>query len=73
MSFADKLKSKVSELRQKAIEAVELVEEPVRNNRLSICNTCEHLFSPTRNCKKCGCFVDTKTYLVKAKCPINKW
>ena len=73
MSFLNKLQTRLQEVREKALSAVELVEEPIRNNRLDICNTCEHLYTPTRNCKLCGCFVDAKTYVANTKCPINKW
>lgn len=73
MSFAEKLKTKVNELRQKTLDVVELADDDLRDQRLSHCNSCEHLFNLTRNCKKCGCFVDTKTRMAKAKCPINKW
>lgn len=41
--------------------------------RLSICNECP-LFSKRFNkCTKCGCFMNLKTTLRQAKCPIGKW
>lgn len=40
--------------------------------RIDICNSCEH-FSATRQCKKCGCFMDIKAKLEQASCPLGKW
>ena len=40
--------------------------------RLSICQDCEE-FAITRQCKKCGCFMDIKTKLEGSVCPLNKW
>lgn len=46
--------------------------EEVRAKRLEICNACEHL-NKLRQCKKCMCFVDAKTHLENAFCPLRKW
>lgn len=71
MSFLEKLKQKTQEISQKVLP--ELASDDVQKDRINICNSCEFLFTPTRNCKKCGCFVDAKTKLQSASCPINKW
>jgi hypothetical protein len=42
-------------------------------SRLEICGGCEFLFKKTNTCKKCGCFMDLKTKLTNASCPIGKW
>lgn len=42
-------------------------------NRLSICLTCQELIKLTRQCKQCGCFMELKTKLQDAKCPLGKW
>jgi hypothetical protein len=47
--------------------------EDVQNNRISICESCERFFKPTRQCKECGCFMDIKTKLEQASCPLEKW
>lgn len=39
--------------------------------RLSICNSCPHY--KDRRCTICGCFMEAKTRLPKASCPIHKW
>lgn len=46
-------------------------EEEVAS-RLDICGGCDEL-SITRQCKKCGCFMDIKAKLEKAVCPLGKW
>jgi len=44
-----------------------------KNNRLNICLSCPELIKITKQCKKCGCFMELKTKLENAKCPIGKW
>jgi hypothetical protein len=46
-------------------------EEATR--RLSICLDCPELIQITKQCKKCLCFMQAKTKLQAAHCPINKW
>jgi hypothetical protein len=77
--FKEKLKSKITQLKQategKAAELINVVkvDEDTKNDRMNICLSCEHLFHPTKNCKKCGCFMEAKTWLKSASCPIKKW
>jgi hypothetical protein len=51
----------------------DFTSQEIRNERLNICKGCDHLFKPTRTCKKCGCFMAAKTWLRKAYCPIGLW
>lgn len=44
-----------------------------KQQRLSICNTCPHLYTPTRQCSQCLCFVDAKTEIKTEHCPLYKW
>ena len=67
MVFTDKLKTQLARGRD-----IFLIQSEIANQRISICNSCEHL-SGVRNCKKCGCFVDAKVKLKKVSCPIGKW
>jgi hypothetical protein len=46
----------------------ELIEQ-----RLAICNTCPAFRPKTQRCSKCGCFMQLKSTLLQAKCPIGKW
>ena len=48
-------------------------DQDVIDKRLAECNKCEFLFKPTNTCKKCGCFVDAKTKIATASCPVGKW
>jgi hypothetical protein len=41
--------------------------------RLEICKQCPELIFLTNQCKKCGCFMNLKTKLEKATCPLGKW
>jgi hypothetical protein len=49
------------------------VEDSVQLNRYSICLECPELINTTKQCKKCGCFMNQKTKLKMASCPIGKW
>lgn len=67
MNFTDKIKEQLKRGRDIVFVDTELTQE-----RIAICSSCEYL-SGLRNCKKCGCFVDAKTKLKGASCPIGKW
>ena len=43
--------------------------------RLKICKACDQLrnLGPVKVCGSCGCALDAKARLEKAKCPQNKW
>ena len=47
-------------------------EEEVHAKRIEICEACEHL-NKLRQCDLCHCFMDAKTRLENAYCPIRKW
>lgn len=49
------------------------VDQSTADERYEVCLGCEHLFKPTRQCKKCGCFMQIKTRLAEASCPVGKW
>ena len=42
-------------------------------DKMKICLQCENFFKPTRQCKKCGCFMPIKVRMHGQKCPIDKW
>lgn len=52
---------------------MERTEDELKDYRMSICNSCEHLIKFTKQCKKCGCLMHLKTKLAKASCPVGKW
>jgi hypothetical protein len=41
--------------------------------RYDACLKCPELIQATKQCKKCGCFMNIKTKLESAKCPLGKW
>lgn len=43
------------------------------NERLSVCENCEHYRKITKQCKLCGCFMPLKTSIESASCPDKKW
>jgi hypothetical protein len=49
------------------------IDKSASDQRMSICLRCEHLIKLTNQCKECGCFMNLKTKLQNAKCPIGKW
>jgi len=40
-------------------------------DRMSICEECEHYLNGV--CSVCGCVLKIKTKMDTEKCPINKW
>lgn len=51
-----------------------IVEDPKKaEQRLEICKGCPEFMQITSQCKKCGCFMNLKTRLEAAHCPIGKW
>jgi hypothetical protein len=51
---------------------IEKVSEEIKEERMAICRECPFL-KFTGQCSKCGCFMDSKTKLPNASCPIGKW
>lgn len=43
----------------------------VIEERMTLCRACE--FFKNERCMKCGCWMNAKTHLETAKCPIGKW
>ena len=52
---------------------VERVTEEDAEKRFKICKACPELVKLTSQCKKCGCFMKSKTTLEAARCPLSKW
>lgn len=49
------------------------VDSEIRGGRYNTCLGCDRLFKPTKTCRECGCFVNRKTWLKDAECPLGKW
>lgn len=62
------------ELIKKAIRQEALLVSPeVKNERLTICRSCDWYDAPQNRCKHCGCFLDQKASYALDSCPIHKW
>jgi len=53
--------------------ATKSADKEVAILRMQTCLSCPELIKISHQCKKCGCFMDIKTKLSAAKCPIGKW
>ena len=47
--------------------------DEVAYERYNSCLSCPQLIQTTKQCKKCGCFMNLKVKLEHAACPLNKW
>lgn len=68
-------KSPVKQVVEKLIGET-FVDENIKQHRISKCLSCIFLDTSILNmkqCKKCGCFIDTKAQLLEQRCPIGKW
>jgi len=52
---------------------IERASSELADERMSICLSCPELIQLTKQCKKCACFMNLKTKIKDAKCPISKW
>lgn len=50
-----------------------LVSSEIKSKRYSICLECPELNQVTKQCKICLCFMNQKTKLKEASCPLHKW
>ena len=77
-TFLEKIKEKLAEVKKAAHDAAQqvahvFVPDEVKESRMAICESCEFLYGPTKQCKKCGCFIFTKSSIASSECPIRKW
>lgn len=49
------------------------VSEEIKQSRLEECYSCSHYEKESKRCRACGCFLDYKTSVKSATCPIMKW
>lgn len=45
----------------------------ISKKRLEVCSTCDEYDQEWKKCHKCGCFMEFKSLLPNAECPLNKW
>jgi hypothetical protein len=49
------------------------VPDEIKKSRMDLCRTCSYFSRSDVRCKHCGCYLESKTGLRAAKCPIDKW
>lgn len=49
------------------------VTDDIARSRLDICLKCDKLIKATKQCSECLCFMQQKTKLANAECPLHKW
>lgn len=50
-----------------------LVNENVKEERLSVCRECPAYDASQKRCKECGCFLEHKAKFAVDSCPLGKW
>ena len=45
----------------------------IASERMNICLDCKFFHKIRRSCLKCGCFMDAKTKIARAYCPMHYW
>ena len=53
--------------------STEYLSDLESSKRLEICKACPDLIPVINQCIRCGCFMNLKTKLKAASCPIEKW
>ena len=48
-------------------------EKELAAERIKMCEDCEFFAPMTRQCRRCMCFMDLKTKMLNARCPLDKW
>ena len=56
-----------------AMNSFQSVPANVKEERIKICEGCEHYNSESTRCDECGCFINIKAGWASEKCPIDKW
>lgn len=53
--------------------ATEYAQASIAEKRFSICKGCPKLIKATSQCSECLCFMNLKTKILNAECPLHKW
>lgn len=54
-------------------ELLPMSSDELSAERLKICEKCPEFARLSRQCRNCGCFLDLKTKLLEASCPLHHW
>lgn len=73
----DRLQSAADLALKTAGQAIEgkptTVPPHIKDHRLTTCKNCDKFVALTSQCRECGCFMNFKTQLTAAECPLKKW
>ena len=72
-NFFKRVKMFFSTMFSWAKNGFKLEEEQVFTQRMEICRGCPEFKVPEGQCGVCGCFMEKKTKLSGASCPLKKW
>ena len=72
-STMDMIKNFGSSMANHAMNSFQSVLPNVKEERIKICESCEHYDSESKRCSECGCFVHIKAGWASEKCPLDKW
>jgi len=50
-----------------------ILTQQEQQERLDVCDSCEHKINVANLCGKCGCFLPAKVTLAAASCPEMYW
>ena len=53
--------------------AKSLTDQPYVVERLEICKKCEFFDQEKMSCSQCGCYMQIKSRMPDATCPLGKW
>jgi len=64
-----------SNLVKTSIQAVSTgkADKGLRDKRYAMCLECPHFIEQSKRCSECGCFMEAKTWIKGASCPVGKW
>ena len=53
--------------------STEYVNDEEFNKRIGMCKSCPFFINITKQCSRCGCFMNLKAKMAHASCPIGNW
>jgi hypothetical protein len=49
------------------------VDQKIKQERMTICRSCEYFNHSFSTCQECGCYMPAKATFASAECPQGKW
>jgi hypothetical protein len=49
------------------------VDESIKEQRLTICYSCESFINKLKTCNECKCYMPAKALFAETECPMGKW